>query len=109
MDDRLTFEQRSGGYWVAEDDLFGAKVEGGASYRIAMRKEGLTLRPEYELRFAERRPTLSGKVLPQEKPVSTHRSLERAIERANRHYRDRAKRTPAPRADWTPTEREDEQ
>ena len=106
MNDRLTFEQRSSGYWVAEDDLWAANVEGGASYRIAMRKEGLMLRSEYELRFAERRPALSGKVLPHEARVSTHRSFERAIERAHRHYRERAKRTSAPRSGWVPPESE---
>lgn len=85
MTDQLQFEQRSDGYWVAE-------LDGGASYRIAM--DPGPLRADYDLTFVDRRSTDSfweRRGTLQYARVSTHRSLERAIERANRHHRDRAK------------------
>lgn len=91
MTGELQFEQRSDGYWVAEDGLWVAGLAGGASYRIAMHPG--KLRPDYDLTFVERRPSLRGGLLPRYERVSTHRSIERAIERAHRHHRDRAKLT----------------
>ena len=80
----LQFEQRSGGLWVAE-------LDGGASYRIEMHPGGL--RPDYDLTFVERRPNSWARRgwSPRYDRVSTHRSLERAIERAIRHHRIRGK------------------
>ncbi|CAM3308889.1 hypothetical protein [Tsukamurella hominis] len=81
---KLQFEQRTNGLWVAE-------LDGGTSYRIEMHPG--PLRPDYDLRFVERRPDswARGGWSPRYVRVSTHRSLERAIERANRHHRNRAK------------------
>lgn len=82
MVDQLHFEQRSAGLWLAE-------LDDGAYYRIQMYPG--RLRPDYDLTFAGWRPsTRSPRGLSRRyEAVSVHRSLERAIERANRHHRGR--------------------
>lgn len=79
----LTFEQRSEDLWVA--DL------GDDSYRIELH-DG-RLRPDYDVEFVERRTVDSvfGSRRVRYTSVSSHRTLARAMERANRHHRDRAK------------------
>lgn len=84
MSDQLQFEQRGDGLWVAD-------LDGGAFYRIEMHPG--QLRADYDLTFIERQASWwarRGWSLRYER-VSTHHSLERAIDRANRHHRIRAK------------------
>lgn len=84
MTEQLQFEQRSDSRWFAE-------LDGGAFYRIEMQPGQLGA--DYDLTFIERqadRWTKKGWSLRYER-VSMHRSLERAIERANRHHRKRAR------------------
>lgn len=83
MAEQLQFERRGERRWFAD-------LDGGAFYRIEEFPGGT--RSDFDLQFIERvadRWSNKGWSLRYEK-VSTHRSLERAIERANRHYHDRA-------------------
>jgi len=84
MTDQLQFEHRGERRWFAG-------LDGDAFYRIEEFPGGR--RSDFDLQFIERvadRWSNKGWSLRYEK-VSTHSSLERAIERANRHHRDRAK------------------
>lgn len=84
MTDQLQFAQRDDGLW------FSKTLEGGAFYRIRMFYPGLP-KSDYELMFIERKAdgwAPRGWRLRYES-VSKHRSLERAIEQANRHHRKR--------------------
>lgn len=80
----IQFEQRSDHLWIAE-------LEGGAAYRIEMHRDGYSI--DYALTFVERRPSTWARRgwTPRYEQVSTHRSFERAAERAARHHRNRTK------------------
>ncbi len=85
MADRLRFEHRR------ESSRWFAEIDSGACYRIEM--EPTKLGADYYLTFMEREADTGikkGWKLRYEN-VSRHRSLERAIERANHHHRNRAK------------------
>lgn len=80
---RLDFDQRTDNLWIAD-------VADGA-YRIE--RTTWPLHHEFDLTFTERRASSWARRgwIPRYERVSTHRSVERAIARANRHHRDRAK------------------